>query len=159
MLDFWTHICLIVTTNGLAICLAKMSSFLATRYSRSQTLTIVMKNCERYGNNAFFNVSPFQQNVAKCCKFVAFFWTFFWTFFQHFQEFAKCCKNYAHVFSSFFRKKECLWSPWSHHIISGNSLKDFSFLDIFKMSKKRIWTMGYFKQKTPCRIFTKFEYT
>jgi len=58
-------------------------------------------------------------------------------FLDFFGLFLKTQKNYAHVFFIFFEKIKSLWSPWSHHDFFGKSPKDFSFLDIFKMSKNK----------------------
>ncbi len=65
---------------------------------------------------------------AKKCKSI------FWTYLDFFK---KLKKKYAHVFFNFFEKIKSLWSPWSHHDFFGKSPKDFSFLDIFKMSKNK----------------------
>ena len=55
----------------------------------------------------------------------------------------KSGKFYGLIFFTFFLKKESLWSPWSHFVFFRNSLKDFSFLDILKMSKNRLWCAFY----------------
>jgi len=55
----------------------------------------------------------------------------------------KSGKFYGLIFFTFFRKNESLWSPWSHFVIFRKSLKDFSFLDIFKMSNNRNMSAFY----------------
>ena len=76
------------------------------------------------------------RHLAKTCK-------------KGFSRFLrKSVKNYAHVFFTFFLKNESLWSPWSHFVFFRNSLKDFSFLDIFKnVQKQEPERLLYFSQK------------
>ena len=71
------------------------------------------------------------RHLAKTCK-------------SGFSRFLKKSeKNYGLIFFTFFEKNESLWSPWCKFIIFRKSLKDFSKLDIFKMSKNRLWRSFY----------------
>ena len=68
----------------------------------------------------------------------------------------KSGKFYGLIFFTFFRKNESLWSPWSHFVIFRKSLKDFSFLDIFKMSKNRLRRPFYKISQNDFPVFQMF---